>query len=99
MINNIDLTVHPEALKHTIARAREKQIRIPTFKQMRNPKLIPAGIVKALENVGLWDVNPLNLFRINWHNQPVEKGGGFGNVNYIEMPEAITGVPCKIIGL
>ena len=84
MINNIDLTVHPEALKRTVERAREKQIRIPTFKQMRDPKQIPAGIVKALQGVGLWDVNPLNLYRITGHNQPVENGGGFGgNGNWI----------------
>ena len=86
MINNIDLTIHPEALSRTIARAREKQIRIPTFKQMRDPSLIPADVVKALQNVGLWDVNPLNLFRITWHNQPVEKGGSFRPVNYLEIP-------------
>ncbi|MBQ7501342.1 pyridoxal-phosphate dependent enzyme [bacterium] len=95
----IDLTVHPEALKHTVERARERNIRIPTFKQMRHPELIPEGVVKALKNVGLWDVDPLNLYRITWHNEPVEKGGGFGKVNYIEFPEALTGVPCKIVGL
>ena len=95
----IDLTVHQEALKHTIDRARERNIRIPTFKQMRNPELIPAGVTKALKSVGLWDVDPLNLYRINWHNEPVEKGGGFGKVNYIEFPQALTGVPCKIVGL
>ncbi|MCR5661444.1 MAG: pyridoxal-phosphate dependent enzyme [bacterium] len=95
----LDLTIHPEALKRAVDRARERKIRIPTFKQMQNPALIPEDVKKALGNVGLWDVDPLNLFRINWHNEPVEKGGGYGNVNYIEFPSEITGVPCKIVGL
>ena len=95
----IDLTVKPEALKRTIERAREKNIRIPTFKMMRDPKLIPAKVKEELKGVGLWDVNPVNLYRINWHNEPVEQGGTFGNVNYIEFPSELTGVPCKIVGM
>ena len=42
---------------------------------MKNPDLIPQEIKDKLKDVGLWDVNPLNLYRINWHNEPVEKGG------------------------
>ncbi len=95
----IDLTVHPEALARAVQRARERNIRIPTFKQMRNPALIPADVVEALKNVGLWDINPLNLFRINWHNEPVAQGGGYGPVNYVEFPSEFTGVPAKIVAL
>jgi cysteine synthase A len=95
----IDLTVHPEPLKCTVERARERKIRIPTFKQMRHPELIPADVVEGLKNVGLWDINPLNLFRITWHNEPVAHGGGFGPVNYVELPSELTGVPAKIVGL
>lgn len=95
----IDLTVHPEPLKRTVERARERKIRIPTFKQMRHPELIPADVVEGLKNVGLWDINPLNLFRITWHNEPVAHGGGFGPVNYVELPSELTGVPAKIVGL
>jgi cysteine synthase len=49
-----------------------------------------------LKNVGLWDVNPLNLFRITWHNEPVASGGGFGGVNYLEFPPELTGVKARI---
>ncbi|MFA5781927.1 MAG: pyridoxal-phosphate dependent enzyme, partial [Bacteroidales bacterium] len=38
-----------------------------------------------------------NLFRINWHNEPKEKGGLYGGVNYIEIPKEITGVDARII--
>ncbi|MEI6101857.1 MAG: pyridoxal-phosphate dependent enzyme, partial [Eubacteriales bacterium] len=97
--NLIDLTVDEKRLKRTIGRAREKGIVIPTFAQMKNPALIPDSVKEKLKNVGLWDVNPVNLFRINWHNQPVEKGGLYGGVNYIELPREITGVKAKIIAV
>lgn len=82
----LDLTINKKALDRAVQRARERNIIIPTFKQQRNPGLIPPAIVAGLKNVGLWDVNPLNLFRITWHNQPVARGGGFGGVNVIEFP-------------
>jgi cysteine synthase A len=64
---------------------------------MRDPNLIPKRIQTKLAKVGLWDVNPLNLFRITWKNDI--KTGTFGEVNYFEIPSAITGVKARIIGL
>ncbi len=84
-------------VKKTAARCRERGITIPTFAQMRDPKTIPASIQKKLREVGLWDVNPLNLYRITWKNDI--KKGAFGDVNYIEIPQSITGVKARIIGL
>lgn len=95
----IDLTIYPEALSRTIERARERGIIIPTYKQMQNPALIPAAIQARLGEVGLWDLNPLNLFRISWHNEPTVYGGGFGGVNYLEFPSSLTGVPARIVAL
>ena len=95
----IDLTVNEARLKKVVKRAKERNIVIPTFAQMKNPALIDAGVKEQLKNVGLWDINPLNLFRINWHNEPKEFGGGFGSVNYIVFPEAITGVKAKIVAI
>ena len=93
----IDLTMHEEQLKHAIDRAKERNILIPTFAQMQNPQLVPEKVKKALKHVGLWDVNPLNLFRITWHNEPTMNGGGYGGVNFIELPSALTGVDARII--
>ncbi len=92
----IDLTLHEDRLERTVQRARERHIVIPTFKQMRNPALIPDGVKAQLKGVGLWDLNPINLFRINWHNEPVAQGGGYGGVNYLEFPPELTGVPARI---
>lgn len=93
----IDLTIHPDRLARTIQRAREQKIIIPTLKQQRNPKLIPPAITAQLKKVGLWDLNPLNLFRITWHNEPTPSGGSFGPVNFIEFPQALTGVEARIL--
>ncbi len=93
----INLTVYPETLARAVNRAREKNIIIPTFKQQRDPGLIPEAILARLKNVGLWDIDPLNLFRITWHNEPIAHGGGYGKVNFIEFPGVLTGVDARIV--
>lgn len=95
----IDLTIDKTRRERAVQRARERNIIIPTFAQMKNPDLIPAVIKQKLAAVGLWDVNPLNLFRITWKNEPVAQGGGFGKVNYMELPSSLTGTPARIIVL
>ncbi|MCK4653091.1 MAG: pyridoxal-phosphate dependent enzyme [Candidatus Cloacimonetes bacterium] len=88
-----------QILENTIKRCREKHIIIPTYKQMRNPELIPEKIRAKLKNIGLWDLHSLNMFRITWKNEPIKFGGGFGKVNYIEIPKEITGVNARILML
>jgi cysteine synthase len=95
----IDLKINEKSRKNNINRCVEKNIIYPTYEQMKDPSKIPSSIVEHLTNVGLWDVNPLNLFRITWKNQPKGFGGGFGGVNFIELPEELTGVKAKIIAL
>ena len=95
----IDLTVNEAVLGDAVDKAREQNFRIPTFKQMRDPGLIPADVKERLGEVGLWDLDPLNLFRITWHNDPTPNGGGFGGVNYFEVPPEISGVAARIVVL
>ncbi|MFP4498715.1 MAG: pyridoxal-phosphate dependent enzyme [Vulcanimicrobiota bacterium] len=85
-----------KVLENTIKRCRERNIIIPTYEQMKNPEKIPRKIVDELKNIGLWDLHPLNLFRITWKNEPVKQGGGFDGVNYLELPPELTGVKAKI---
>jgi len=98
-MSTIDLTIYPDRLNRTLQKVRDRNIIIPTFAQMKDPALVPAGLKSALKNVGLWDVSPLNLFRITWKNEPVPFGGGFGGVNYIELPSSLTGTPARVIAL
>lgn len=97
MIPLTDHVVNPAIRRKAIERFREKGIILPTFAQMRNPDLVPEKIKNSLKTIGLWDLHPANLFRITWKNEPVEKGGLFGGVNYIEIPEAISGVKARIV--
>jgi len=98
-VTTIDLTVHPDRRKRAIQRARERNIIIPTYAQMKDPAKIPAKIKAELAKIGLWDIHPRNLFRINWHNEDKSAGGGFGHVNTLELPPALTGVPARIIAI
>lgn len=99
MIPITDHIVDPVARQKAIARFREKRIILPTFAQMRNPEMIPEKIKAALKGIGLWDLHPLNLFRITWKNEPVESGGLFGGVNFLELPPVLTGVDARIVML
>jgi cysteine synthase len=95
----IDLTVQDQPRRRNAQRARERGIVIPTFEQMIHPERLPDAIQQRLSQVGLWDVDPLNLFRVTWHNAPQAVGGGFGGVNFLEIPHEITGVRARIFGL
>lgn len=89
----IDKAVRSKAIQ----RARENNIIIPTYEEMRDPSKVLPKIKDELENIGLWDLHPRNLFRITWKNEPVKFGGSFNGVNYLELPKEITGVNARIV--
>jgi cysteine synthase len=95
----IDLTINTENLARNIELARQRNVVIPTFQQMKHPETLPEKIKVRIKNVGLWDIDPLNLFRVTWKNEPKEHGGQFGQTNYIELPQELTGVRARIICL
>ena len=96
----IDLSINREGLAHNIQKARENGVIIPTLAQMRSPDRIPEGIQAKLAQTDLWAIDPVNLFRINWHNEPRQTGGLFQAIpNYVELPPALTGVPCRILAM
>ena len=95
----IDLHVNEQGLARAVERARAQNIIIPTLAQQKDPTLVPQSIQQALKKIGLWDIKPENLFRITWKNEPAPSGGGFGGVNYIEIPPELTGVQARVIAL
>ncbi len=96
-MSRIVKSIDEEVLKRTAKRCRDLGVVIPTYAQMRDPALIPAATKAKLKGVGLWDVTPVNLFRITWKND-VETGL-FGGPNFVEIPRAITGVKARVVGL
>ncbi len=96
----IDFKINKEGLRHNIEKARENNVIIPTIKQMQNPDTIPQSIKDKLSKTGLWDVDPVNLFRITWKNEAKESGGLFQDVpNFIELPSELTGVKARIFAM
>jgi len=91
--------VQEDVLRRTAKRCRERGIRIPTFAELRDPEQIGSDIKAGLQGVAMEAVDPLNLFRIGWKNEPCATGGGFNHGNWIEFPPALTGVSARIIGL
>ena len=99
-MGKIDLTINKTGLQHNIEKAKENNVIIPTIAQMQHPETIPEKIQEKLKTVGLWDVNPLNLFRITWKNEAKETGGLYQAVpNYVEIPPELSGVPCRILAM
>lgn len=97
--NMINLNIDGKQREKNAKLCKNKNITIPTFEQMKHPEKIPQSVKKELAKIGLWDVDPKNLFRITWKNQPKEKGGLYSDVNYIELPKELTGVSARIIVL
>ena len=94
------MQINEDFLQHTIELLRERRVLLPTFGQMRDPMSTAAkDLSSGLRNVGLWDVDPVNLFRITWKNEPARRGGLFNTGNWIEFPSALTGVDARIVGL
>ncbi len=86
-----------EIRARAVERCREKRILIPTLAQQKNPSLMPEAVTRRLPDVDIQDVDPLNLFRITWYNDPTSHG--FGAVNAFELPPELTGVEARIVGL
>jgi len=95
----IDLRIDEKARKKNIQRCKDNGILLPTYEQMRDPSKVPQSVKDELKGIGLWDVHSRNLFRVTWKNEPKEKGGQFGEVNYFELPREITGTKARIAGI
>lgn len=95
----INLKINKKLLNRTITRAKEQNLIIPTFEQQTNPEKIPGSVTSRLKDTGLSEIDPLNLFRITWKNEPEQMGGGFGGVNVYEIPKKLTGVSARIFAL
>ena len=96
MLEIIDQIYDKNVVKKTAQHFADRKIILPTFSQLRSPEEIPESIKKEITTVGLWDRHPLNLFRINWKNEPVRTNGLFSNVNVVELPKALTGIRARL---
>ncbi len=89
--------VNKEYLNKTIKRCREKSIILPTFSELKDPLTIPENIQEALKSIDPQSLHPLNLFRINWRNDLSNRS--IADINFLEIPNDLTGIKARIIGL
>jgi cysteine synthase len=75
---------------------RQAGIALPTFAQLAAPDSIPAEIRQQLEAVHADDADPLNLFRVHWHNDRDRTGQAPLPVHVV-LPAELTGVAAKIV--
>ena len=88
--------VDEDVLERTITRFRTQRIALPTFAQLADPSLVPAGVRDALLDVDPDAADPLNLFRVHWHNA-ADRRGVVAVPEHVELPRALTGVDARIV--
>jgi cysteine synthase len=79
-----------------IALLKDKGVRLPTFAELAQPDLISQDIRGGVSKIGPDDPYPLNLHRVHWFNDKARMGRVATPV-HIELPEALTGVPARIV--
>ncbi len=88
--------VDPGVLDRSIQRFRAERIVLPTFAQLADPSLIPAVVANALDSVDPDAAEPLNLFRVHWHNG-ADRRTVVEVPEHVELPRALTGVDARIV--
>ena len=79
-----------------LAFLREHGVRLPTFAELADPRLVPQDIGAALAGVGPDNAHPLNLYRVHWFND-LARTGRVATPVHVELPESLTGVPARIV--
>ena len=82
--------------ERTVARFRERRVRLPTFAELADPARVPAEIRAQLSSVGPDEAHPLNLFRVGWYNDAA-RTGAVEVPGYVELPSSLTGVKARIV--
>ncbi|MBI5837696.1 MAG: pyridoxal-phosphate dependent enzyme, partial [Candidatus Eisenbacteria bacterium] len=80
----------------TVQRFREARILLPTFAQLADPALAPAGVRAALAGVDPDSPHPLNLFRVHWHNGASRRDTA-DIPGHVVLPKELTGVDAPIV--
>ncbi len=83
-------------LARAAALLREQRVVLPTFAELADPNTISAAIRSRLDAIGPDDADPLNLFRVHWHNA-ADRRSFTGTPLYLDLPESLTGVKARIV--
>ncbi|MGI9384439.1 MAG: pyridoxal-phosphate dependent enzyme, partial [Methyloligellaceae bacterium] len=84
-----------DVYRRTVALLKEQGVVLPTFGQLANPASIPETIRARLASVGPDDADPLNLFRVHWHNG-TDRTRAIDVPAHVVLPASLTGVEATI---
>ena len=80
----------------SVRRCAERGIVLPTFAQLTEPERIPASVRAAMAGVDPDAPDPLNLWRVHWHNAD-DRRGAVEIAAHVVLPTALTGVRAPVI--
>ena len=87
--------VDDKAYEGAVRHLRAAGVRLPTFRELADPSLIPAEIAAKTDQLDPSDPDAANLFRVHWFNGE----GGVGTVDtpgFIVLTRELTGVEAPI---
>ena len=87
-----DRIVDEKALAASVARCRERNVVLPTFAQLADPRKIDASLTKGVDKNA---PDARNLFRVHWYNDMA--GNRVAVPEHIVLPSSLTGVESPII--
>jgi cysteine synthase len=80
----------------SVAHFKERGVRLPTFAELANPAKVVGEVRGAIEKTDPDAPDPLNLFRVHWHNAE-DRRRQTSVPGHIVLPKELTGVDAKII--
>jgi cysteine synthase len=90
--------VDERMLDNAVERFRQQRILLPTFAQLADPSAIPVPVRERLQRVDRDAPDPLNLFRVHWHNAREGRVPSVVAVpEHVVLPPSLTGVESPII--
>jgi cysteine synthase len=88
--------IDAEAHGRNVAHLGAAGVRLPRIADLADPPTRLAAMTAEIAEADPDSPDPRNLFRVHWHNGP-DRRGLTDVPGHIVLPEALTGVPAKIV--
>jgi cysteine synthase len=75
---------------------RAARVKLPLWRQLADPSLIPSSIESSLQSIGPDEANEKNLWRVHWFNDAARRDRT-EVPGHVVLPEALTGVKAPIV--
>ncbi|MCP3870054.1 MAG: pyridoxal-phosphate dependent enzyme [Gammaproteobacteria bacterium] len=97
MFDGLDTKItNPEVYQQTLERFRKRGLRLPLISELADPLLIRECYGQTLSDVDPDAPDPMNLFRVHWHNSD-DRRSIVDVPAHMVLPPELTGTEAKII--